>query len=649
MDTAQTIPEFSRSIPFPPAIARWSGVVTDYPRNKTIADLFEETALRYAQETALTFGDKNVTYGELNLQADRLAQRLRSLGVQPESLVACLMDRSVEYIVSILGILKAGGAYVPIDPSLPASRVALILQDTKTKLVLTNRDRPGLPPTDAQIFSVADDSWAANSGSENKDLHGPAARATSLAYVMYTSGTTGRPKGVMVENRGIVRLVRNTNYCRFGPDQAFLQLAPLSFDASTFEIWGALLNGSRLVIMPPGVFAVDDVADAIERHGITTMWLTAPLFHLMVEQKVDAIGRLAQLLAGGDVLSPRHVRAFLQTAPNTLLINGYGPTENTTFTCCHAMRHGDSIPDSVPIGKPVSNTRVYIVDDQFVPVDVGEAGELCCGGDGVARGYLNQPDATAAQFVPDPFAAEPGKRIYRTGDRARWNADGSIEFLGRMDAQVKVLGHRIEPLEIESVILKSKDIKDVCVVANTDSSGHKRLVAYFVPNGTAASADKIREALLAELPQYMMPAIFVSLDSLPLSENGKVDRGSLSARTPGQETSEEAIEGSKLEGQIAALWREVLSGQEIGIDQNFFDLGGDSLLLVSVHSRLQKLLNREIPVTDLFAWPTVRGLARHLADGNRQPTVIPGAQTRSVQQRESFDRWRHRHSAADRE
>ena len=645
------ISAMSRTVALPDSVTGLSEPRTDYPRDMTIANLFEEVVAQRSERIALTCGERSVSYDELNKRANQLAERLKGLDVGPETLVACVMDRSIEYVVAILGILKAGGAYLPIDPDYPAARIAYMLRDTAAELVLTDRTAGAFPATGAQVLSISEDVIEGEQAPSKLGNQLSPAGAKSLAYVMYTSGSTGEPKGVMVENRGVVRLVRNTNYCRFSADDTFLQLAPLSFDASTFEIWGALLNGSRLVIMPQGKVSMDEIADAIERQGITTMWLTAPLFHMMVEEKVGALARLRQLIAGGDVLSPRHVCSFLEAAPDTTLVNGYGPTENTTFTCCHVMRSGDAVPEPVPIGKPISNTRVYIVDDRFLPVAQGEAGELCAGGDGVARGYLNRPEETAAKFLADPFAHEPGQRLYRTGDRARWRTDGSIEFLGRLDGQVKVMGHRIEPGEIESVIRKDKDIQQVCVVPNTDDAGHKRLVAYYVPSALGATAEELRKRVAAELPQHMVPAFFVALNALPLSFNGKVDRDALAKRplADQQHTKEGHVSGSTVESEIAGVWREVLRRQEIGLDANFFDLGGDSLLLVSVHSKLQKLLKREISLTDLFAWPTVRELARHLCDSASGPGERSNSNRRASEQREAFHRWRARRSAVDRE
>jgi aspartate racemase len=447
----------------------------------------------------------------------------------------------------------------------------------------------------------------------------------------------------MVEHRGIVRLVRGTNYCHFGPDETFLQFAPPSFDASTFEIWGALLNGSRLVLMPKESSSLADLISAVREHGVTTLWLTAGLFHLMVEEHADDLQALRQLLAGGDVLSPRHVRLFLEHAPATTLINGYGPTENTTFTCCHIMHAGDSLPDSIPIGTPISNTRAYILDENMNPVAPGEIGELYTAGDGVARGYLNDPDTTAAKFLADSFADGPRQRMYRTGDLARWRPDGTIEFLGRTDSQAKILGHRIEPGEIEGVLQRHGRVKQACVVARTESGG-KRLVAYFVPSERGPKPEELREFVTSQLPQHMIPAFFVALESLPLSENGKVDRAALAnieiaskrAATP------QGGPSSELERTIAQLWQRILNVQNVGLDDNFFDLGGDSLLLVAVHSNLQKLLQTEIPLTDLFEFSTIRKLAQHLGKTESKPTIPWDSRQRAQRQREAFTRFRGR-------
>jgi aspartate racemase len=452
----------------------------------------------------------------------------------------------------------------------------------------------------------------------------------------------------MVEHRGIVRLVRGTNYCRFGPDEIFLQFAPMSFDASTFEIWGALLNGSRLVLMPPASSSLEDLVHAVRKHGVTTLWLTAGLFHLMVEEHPEGLRTLRQLLAGGDVLSPSHARRFLEHAPDTSLINGYGPTENTTFTCCHIMRAGDAFPESVPIGKPIANTRVYLLDENMNPVSLGEVGELCAAGDGVARGYLNDPEATAGKFLTDPFAEEPHERMYRTGDLARWRTDGTIEFLGRMDSQVKILGYRIEPAEIEAVLRRNGHVKQSCVVAQAENAG-KRLAAYFVPSNSGPSPEELRDFVASQLPQHMVPAFFVALPSLPISEHGKEDRAALAKLgvSPNQDSTPIGPSGSELERTVAQLWQRILKVANVGLDDNFFDLGGDSLLLVAVHSNLQKILQTEIPLTDLFEFATIRKLAQHLGNAESKTASLYDAQQRARRQRQAFTRLRGRRSGGE--
>jgi amino acid adenylation domain-containing protein len=626
----------------PETIRRWNQTVTDYPCETTVAQLFEEIEAARPDSIAVEFGKERLTYSELNVRANRVAHRLRKMGVGPETMVGCCIDRSPEMIAAFIGILKAGGAYVPLDISYPKERVDFMLQDSRTAVMLTQRSfAPALRGRDNVQVVCMDEFEAPSSPADEVNLHsvgGP----TNLAYVMYTSGSTGRPKGVMVENRAIVRLVRDTNFCQFGTSEVFLQFAPVSFDASTLEIWGPLLNGGKLVMMPPQAASLEDLGRAIREHGVTTLWLTSGLFNLMVEQRLEDLRPLRQLLAGGDVLSPRHVRTVLENLPDCRLINGYGPTENTTFTCCHTMKHGDRVPESIPIGKPISNTQVYILDEEMNSVPVGQSGELYAAGDGVARGYLNNPEATSEKFVANPFAPGENKRMYRTGDLARWREDGVIEFLGRIDTQVKVLGHRIEPGEVETVLRMNKDVSQVCVVADSGENGSKRLVAYYVASDAPGpSPSDLRKFLAGKLPHYMVPALFVPLNALPLSPNGKVDRTALPAATSaGTEPSPANAPATQLEKTISDLWQRILRVDRVGSDDNFFDLGGDSLMIVAVHSNLQKILQVEIPVTDLFEFTTIRTLARHL--GGNQPDVpsFSDVQQQAQKQREAFERQR---------
>jgi aspartate racemase len=622
----------------PEPVHTWNETRTAYPREKTVAQLFEEIAFQYPGRVATVFGGTELTYAELNARANRLAHRLIRSGIEPESLVGCCVERSHEMIVAFLAVLKAGAAYVPLDPAYPKERIKFLLADTRTPLLVTQKHLADTILAEAAlplIFAGQDESGSGGTDDENPQR---SKDPLTLAYVMYTSGSTGLPKGVMVENRAIVRLVRNTNYCQFGPGEVFLQLAPALFDASTLEIWGPLLNGGKLVIPPAHAASLEDIGRLIREHGVTTLWLTSGLFNLMVEQRLEDLRPIRQLLAGGDVLSPRHVRTVLENLPECVVINGYGPTENTTFTCCHAMRSGETVPESVPIGKPVSNTQVYILDDQMNPVAPGITGEIYAAGDGLARGYLNNPAATAEKFIPDPFAADPGQRMYKTGDLGRWREDGTIEFAGRIDNQVKIQGYRIEPGEIETVLRIHESVNQVCVVPRSDEGGVKKLVAYVVPSeNRTVSSQELRSFLAGKLPQFMVPALFLELKAFPLSPNGKVDRSALPAPVfaARSEHGDEA-RANGTEQTIATLWKRVLRLDHVGLDDNFFDLGGDSLLLVAVHSNLQKSLQMNIQVTDLFEFTTIRTLAKHLDGATSAAPGISETQERARKQREAF-------------
>lgn len=623
-------------------VLMWNATRTDYPRDRTVAQLFEEIVSAYPDSIALVFGDAQLTYSELNARANWLAQRLRAAGVGPETMVGCCIERSIELIVALVAVLKAGGAYVPLDPAYPKERFDFLVRDTQPKVMLTQKSLASTILADYQGTCLLVDACS-GTAQENPTLAGD---SSSLAYVMYTSGSTGQPKGVLVENRAIVRLVRNTNFCSFGTDEVFLQFAPISFDASTFEIWGALLNGGRLVVMPPQPTSLKDLVGVLRQQKITTLWLTAGLFNLLVEEELEDLHSVRQLLAGGDILSPRHVRTALEKLPSCRVINGYGPTENTTFTCCHTMYPGGRVPEPVPIGRPISNTQVYILDEQLRPVPPGTAGELYAVGDGLARGYLNDPRATDEKFVRNPFATGgQDDRMYRTGDLASWRSDGVIEFLGRADNQVKINGHRIEPGEIETALGAHGRIKQACVVAYPGDRGSKRLVAYYVSSDGALNETELRRFLAGKLPEFMIPGLFFHVTSLPLTANGKVDRSALislgapdrsaSPKTAGPATTE-------LEKTIIEIWREGLGISEIAIADNFFDLGGDSLLLVRVHADLEKALQAVIPITDLFKFTTVQSLAQYLGGQASRGQSVSDAQQRARKQRAAFVRQRER-------
>ena len=616
------------------------------PLEQTIIQLFEVAAAKFPDQVAVVCGETEWTYRELNQRANRLARRLRDYNVGPETLVGVCIERSPEMILAILAILKSGGAYVPLDPEYPRERLAFMLKDIRTPLVITQKSLASVIPADRSVPLLLIDAEASEESLAHSENPPSTATPSSLAYVMYTSGSTGLPKGVLIENRSVVRLVFETDYCHFGPDQVFLQFAPISFDASTLEIWGALLHGAKLVIMPAKFSSLEDLGRTIREHCVTTMWLTAGLFHLFVDERLEDLRPIRQLLAGGDVLSAPHVRKVLDRLPNTTVINGYGPTEGTTFTCCHVMRSGTPIPDSVPIGKPIAHTRVYILDDDLRPVSTGDVGELCAAGLGVARGYLNAPELTAEKFIPDPFLESENGRLYRTGDLARRQDDGTVEFLGRKDKQVKILGHRIEPGEIETVLNQHPGIQQSCVVVNSDGAGNKRLVAYYVAgrNG-AGSTSEIRDYLGARLPGFMVPSFFIPLTSLPLNPNGKVDRAALPAPESVSGGSAPSQPQTDLEQTIAALWKKILRVENVGLDENFFDLGGDSLLLVSVHSQLQKILATEFPVTDLFDQTTIRALAGHLGKVNPEKESFSVVEEQAQKQKAAMARIKQAHTA----
>jgi amino acid adenylation domain-containing protein len=605
--------------------------------------IFEEVAARQPRDTALSFASGSWSYGELNARANQLARAIQARHVTPGSCVAVCLDRSPELIAALLGVLKAGCAYVPVDASYPSERISYMLQDVAAPLLLTDSalsSRVSLTCNSVGTGVMRVDSEPERIGlesAENLDMTlSREASSGDLAYVMYTSGSTGIPKGVMVPHRGILRLVVDATYARFSPEEVFLQLAPVSFDASTFEIWGSLLNGARLAIAPPGVLSLDEIGGAIRRHGVTTLWLTAGLFHLAVDQNLDCLRRLRQLLAGGDALSPRHVRRAAEALPHCTLINGYGPTETTTFACCHTITAADLTGRAIPIGRPIERTEVQLLDAALQPVPDGEAGEIVIGGDGVALGYLNQPGLTADRFFPN----EAGDLLYRTGDRGRRRADGVIEFLGRADDQVKIAGHRVEPREIEAYLTQVAGIAQAAVVASTPTQGEKRLVACLVAAGPhRRTVSELRAELAGRLPRFMIPSNFYYVDQLPLSPNGKVDYIQLSTQLADKPLDElpdqPGLEPDSVEGVIRAVWRRVLGIAHPGAEENFFDLGGDSLMLLGAHADLERDLGRKIPLNALFEFSSIRELTVYLSAEPAPRDAVRNAADRARKQREA--------------
>ena len=568
--------------------------------------------------------------------------------------IAICVERGPAMVVGMLAILKAGHPYLPLDPTYPPARLEFMLRDSGCSVLLTQRHLlERLPQSPIRMICIdavqedlglgkipssteAVERRRAGAGSvlaSSAEMEGevaengaglvPALGPESPAYIMYTSGSTGRPKGVVVPHRAVVRLVRETNYIRFGPTERVAQVSNISFDAATFEIWGALLNGGQLVELENDVIlSPPDFARELRERGITAMFLTAALFNQVVSENPGAFESVRTLIVGGEALDPRSVRAVLHSRPPARLLNGYGPTENTTFTCCHVIHGLPEEATNVPIGRPISNTRVYVLDARRKPVPIGVPGELYAGGEGLALGYWNRADLDAEKFVPNPFVE--GERLYRTGDRVRWRAEGVLEFLGRMDDQVKIRGFRIEPGEIEAVLNRHPGVRHSVVTSRNGVGQPKRLVAYFVARRWRNSNDsRLRRFLRRELPDYMVPSVFVRLDALPMTPNGKVDRRALPEPGGSRPRLEQgcATPRDAVEIQLREIWEKVLDVRPIGIEDGFFELGGHSLLALRLLAQIEKAFGRRLPLTSIFKAPTIEQMAAVIREGSGSDAV----------------------------
>ncbi|GAA1989522.1 amino acid adenylation domain-containing protein [Kitasatospora viridis] len=498
------------------------------PISETVLDLFARQVSARGASTALWSPPYRRSFGELDAQAQELADHLVGLGIRPDDRVAILLPRGPEQVVAMLAVLKAGGAYVPLDPAHPVERIDFLLRDSGARLLVTDQRLTGRPTHPVERLHI-DLPLPARPAAAPPQR--PAVAPDSLAYVIYTSGSTGTPKGVAVTHRCVVRLVRGLDEVAVGPDDTLLMLAPTAFDASTFEVWSALCNGARLAIHPPGPVGPRELGAELRRTGVTVLWLTAQLANLVADLHPQALEPLRTLVVGGEVLSVPHLRLLLAANPQLRIVNGYGPTETTTFATTHPVAPADlDEAGGVPIGRPIGDTRCHVVDPEGRPVPAGVLGELLVGGAGVARGYLGRPGLTAERFVPDPFGP-PGGRLYRTGDLVRRRADGVIEFASRIDDQVKLRGFRIEPGEIRAVLTQHPAVRDAFVTVS-GSGLATELVAYVVPvapGGPAGGVDaaQLRTHLGERLPEPLVPGRFVLLDRLPLTSNGKVDRRAL--------------------------------------------------------------------------------------------------------------------------
>ncbi len=593
-------------------LVNWNATGTIYPQDRSLTDLFEEQVERAPEAIALVFEGQQLTYGELNARANQLTHHLHQLGVRSETLVGVALERSLDMVVGLLGILKAGGAYVPLDLSYPAERLAFMLEDAQISVLLTHQELLERFSKQKGIRAVClDADWPAIARLSREPLYRET-RAEQLAYVIYTSGSTGQPKGVQVQQRSIARLVCGTDYVRLDERQTLLQMAPISFDAATFELWGALLHGGRCVLFTGDLPGVQALGEVLRREAVSTLWLTASLFNVIIDEAPQALAGVRQLLVGGEALSVSHVRRGLEALPDVQLINGYGPTENTTFSCCYPIESARAADvHSIPIGRPIANSQAYVLDQQGQPVPVGVIGELYLGGAGLARGYLRRPELTAERFVPHPFSQEPGARLYRTGDLVRSLPDGSLEFLGRADQQVKLHGFRIELGEIEAVLRQHPLVREAVVLMREEVPGNQRLVAYVVPQQPMSFAvGELRHYFQARLPDYMVPAAFVLLEALPLTPNGKLDRRALPAPESNRLTLDNTYVSPQtpVETALATIWAQVLRVEQVGIHDNFFELGGDSILSIQVVARATAA---GLPLTPrhLFQHQTIARLA----------------------------------------
>jgi amino acid adenylation domain-containing protein len=594
----------------------WNATLREYPRDATIPSLFARQVAARPDVVAVVCGRERLTYAQLDGRANRLAHTLREQGVGPDVRVGICLDRSVELAVALLGVLKAGGAYVPLDPAYPAQRLVYMAANAAVPFIVTRAELGALiSEYEGRVVYLND----GKEGPGGKPATAPVVdlRPENLAYVSYTSGSTGLPKGVEVSHRAVIRLLFGADYVRFAPDETFLQLAPVAFDASTFEIWGALLHGARLVMYPERVPEFDDLARTLATEGITTLWLTASLFNAVVDKSPAMLRGVRQLLIGGEALSRPHVLRGMDALADTVFVNGYGPTEGTTFTCCHriARQDVDETSASIPIGRPIANTRVFVLDAALEPVPIGVPGELCIGGDGLARGYAAAPRLTAERFVPDALSGEAGARLYRTGDLVRYREDGALEFLGRRDDQVKVRGYRIELGEIQTALMRHPAIV-AAIAAVRGDQGSKTLVAYVVHRqGSTASVGELRAFLKDRLPDYMLPSAIVAIDTVPLTSSGKVDRDALPI--PSVERSSERVvvaPRNEVEEIIVESCRELLAVDEVSVFDNFFDLGGHSLLVTQLASRLKRAFQTDVSIRMIFESRTLAELADGIVD-----------------------------------
>ncbi|WP_271621561.1 non-ribosomal peptide synthetase [Bradyrhizobium sp. CCBAU 51745] len=618
-------------------VNKWNNTRAEFPQ-VCAHELFEQQVSREPAAIALEHGRVQISYQELNERANKVAHHLRRSGVGPDVLVGVCFDRSPQMVVALLAVWKAGGAYVPLDPSYPLERLAFMIEDSQTPILLTEEKHRRLFEAAATRLICLDSDWPMLSR-EPRENPSPITAPTNLAYVMYTSGSTGKPKGAMILHRGLVNyLWWAIKAYEVGPGSSVPLHSSISFDLTVTSLYTPLLAGGSVELLSEDVAAQSLVA-ALLRSGDRGLVKITPAHLELLSRQIDrseAVNFSRAFVIGGENLLAETLQFWRDAAPDTRLINEYGPTETVVGCCVYEVQRGDPRTGSVPIGQPIANTQLYVLDASLEPVPPGATGELYIGGAGVALGYLNRPELTAERFLADPFSRDPEARLYKTGDLARYRKDGMLEYLGRVDDQVKIRGYRVELGEIEAALASHRRVQSCTVVAREDEPGRKILVAYVVPHDSKTSGgDELRAFLKDTLPEYMIPAQFVFLDSLPLTPNGKVDRKALPV--PSRESIAAGKGGaprSRSEETVAEIWSELLKVDGIGIHDDFFDLGADSLTATALVAKIRGAFSVELSLASLFERPTIAGIAE-MIDVLALARGGPGAQA-ALGQREEF-------------
>lgn len=604
---------------------RFNNTYAEYPRDKTIHELFEEQAVKVPDNIAVVYEEKELTYRELNNKANQLAKALIEKGMKPGDIVGIILESSIEMIAGIVGILKAGGAYLPIDPKYPGKRIEYMINDCKADILVTSSKLAGIVEFKGNTIFVDDeDIWIGNA--DNPSI---VKKPDDLAYVMYTSGTTGKPKGILTTHSNVIRVVKNTNYINIDSSDVVLQTSNYAFDGSTFNIYAALLNGSKLVLLE-NVLEINKLISTIKNENVTVFFLTTQLFNALVDMDINNLKGVRKILFGGENASVAHVKKAVDCLGTDKLIHVYGPTESTVFATYYHIESVDANQKNIPIGVPLANTEVYILNKSQKLQPFGLEGEIYISGEGLAKGYLNLDELTRDKFVENPF--KKGALMYKTGDIGKINAEGNIEFVGRADQQVKVRGHRIEISEIEDQLIKYPGIDETLILVKEHEDSNRYLTAYVLSSEELVISDIINY-LSVELPDYMIPAYFVQLNQWPLTPNGKIDRRAL----PEPDTSirvEYAAPRNETEEKLAAVYKEVLGADKVGINDNFFDLGGHSLKAIILISQIHKQFNIEVPLKEIFRLPVLKDLAGYIEKNENVTMYQP---IRNVKKQEYYE------------